>query len=422
MTSITMANMELAGPQPVASLKAQLRRAERLKKLRYGALIAPLALFLLFTFLWPIAGLLRKSVDNPEVRLALPRTAAQLAGWPGHSLPDDPVYAALADDLRQQRGGEALAATAKRLNMERTGFRSLLLNSARKLAQADAAAAPKATLIALDPRWGETDTWAAIARNTGAYTDHYLLKALDLKRDAAGQIAAAPPADAVFVDVFGRTLWMSLVVTAACLLLGFPVAYLLSQLSARASNLLMVCVLLPFWTSILVRLASWIVLLQDGGLVNQALLALGWIDRPLALVFNRFGVYVAMVHILLPFMILPLYSVMKGIPPAYLRAAVSLGCPPLRSFWRVYFPLTVPGLAAGAILVFILSVGYYITPALLGGPQDQLVSYFVAYYTNETVNWGMAAALSALLLAAIAVLYAAYNRLVGQSTFAANAR
>jgi putative spermidine/putrescine transport system permease protein len=129
-----------------------------------------------------------------------------------------------------------------------------------------------------------------------------------------------------------------------------------------------------------------------------------------------------MVHILLPFMILPLYSVMKGISPVYLRAAVSLGCPPFKSFWRIYFPMTVPGLAAGAILVFIMSIGYYITPALLGGPKEQMVSYFVAFYTNETVNWGMAAALSALLLIAISVLYAVYNRLVGNATFAAKSR
>jgi len=151
-------------------------------------------------------------------------------------------------------------------------------------------------------------------------------------------------------------------------------------------------------------------------------MSLGLVNAPLQLVFNRVGVYIAMVHILLPFMILPLYSVMKGISPVYLRAAVSLGCPPFKSFWKVYFPMTVPGLAAGGILVFILSIGYYITPALLGGPKDQMAAYFVAFYTNQTTNWGMAAALSALLLAAIVVLYAVYNRLVGNATFRATNR
>ena len=228
--------------------------------------------------------------------------------------------------------------------------------------------------------------------------------------------------ETVFVDIFFRTIWMSLVVTVCCVLLGFPLAYLLASLSKRTSNLLMIFVLLPFWTSILVRVAAWIVLLQQGGLINQGLMSLGIVEEPLQLVFNRIGVYVAMVHILLPFMILPLYSVMKGISPTYLRAAVSLGCPPFRSFWKIYFPMTIPGLAAGALLVFILSMGYYITPALLGSPQEQMVSYFVAFYTNETTNWGMAAALSAVLLGATLVLYVVYNRLVGSPAAGAKSR
>jgi len=172
----------------------------------------------------------------------------------------------------------------------------------------------------------------------------------------------------------------------------------------------MALVLVPFWTSILVRLAAWIVLLQSGGLVNGALQGLGVIDQPLALLFNRIGVVVAMVHILLPFMILPLYSVMKGVPPTYLRAAVSLGSAPLAAFFRVYVPQTYPGIGAGALLVFILSIGYYVTPALLGGADDQMLSYYVAQYANVNVNWGMAAALGALLLAATLALYAVYRR------------
>ena len=176
----------------------------------------------------------------------------------------------------------------------------------------------------------------------------------------------------------------------------------------------MILVLLPFWTSILVRVAAWIVLLQSGGLINSALIAMGVIDQPLQLVFNRTGVYVAMVHIMLPFMILPIFSVMKGISPSYVRAAVSLGCPPFRSFWKVYFPQAVPGVGAGCLLVFIICMGYYITPALLGSPKEQMVSYFVAFYTNQTINWGMAAALSAILFAATLLLYMVYSRLVGQ--------
>ena len=219
------------------------------------------------------------------------------------------------------------------------------------------------------------------------------------------------PDQRVFGRILVRTFEISMIVTAWCLLLGYPLAYWLSTLPARQANILMIVVLVPFWTSILVRVAAWIVLLQSAGLVNRALIATGVIDHPLALLFNRTGVIIAMTHILLPFMILPLYSVMKGIPPSYLRAAVSLGSTPLAAFFRVYVPQTYPGIGAGALLVFILSIGYYVTPALLGGADDQMLSYYIAQYTNVNVNWGMASALGALLLAATLVLYAFYRRI-----------
>ncbi|WP_290874405.1 ABC transporter permease [Aquabacterium sp.] len=422
MSSIAMDDaLPEAASGTALPLKVQLRRAERLKKLKYGALIAPLALFLVFTFLWPIATLLTKSVDNPEVHTALPHTASQLKAWSGQGLPDDAAFAALAQDLLAAKGSKELAEAAKRLNMEQPGVRSLFMGTARKL-PLEEGTSPKVGLIGLNPLWGETATWQLIARNAKPHTDYYLLASLDLKRDEAGQITRAGEDESVFLDIFLRTFGISLIVTLWCVALGFPVAYFLATQSTRTANLLMIFVLLPFWTSVLVRVASWIVILQEGGLVNQALMSLGLVNAPLQLVFNRVGVYIAMVHILLPFMILPLYSVMKGISPVYLRAAVSLGCPPFKSFWKVYFPMTVPGLAAGGILVFILSIGYYITPALLGGPKDQMAAYFVAFYTNQTTNWGMAAALSALLLAAIVVLYAVYNRLVGNATFRATNR
>lgn len=410
-----MAPLEPIGVQHIDSgipLKVQLRRAERMKKLKYGALIAPLALFLLLTFLWPIAALLTKSVANPEVRDVLPQTLRQLHDWDGLAAPHEGAYAALAADLTQAKGSKMLGEMAKRLNMEETGMRSLFMNAARKM-PLEPGVNPKEAFLGFDSHWGEPDPWRLIAHNANPRTDYFLLAALDLKRDAKQNIVGANEDNAIFVDVFARTFWMSFVVTLCCLVLGFPLAYLLASLPVRTSNLLMIFVLLPFWTSILVRVAAWIVLLQQGGLINQSLMSLGLIDEPLQLVFNRTGVYIAMVHILLPFMILPLYSVMKGISPSYMRAAISLGCPPFKSFWKVYFPQTVPGVAAGGLLVFILSMGYYITPALLGSPQEQMASYFVAFYTNETTNWGMAAALSALLLAATLILYVVYHRLVG---------
>jgi putative spermidine/putrescine transport system permease protein len=210
-----------------------------------------------------------------------------------------------------------------------------------------------------------------------------------------------------------RTFWIGLVVTVITLVLGYPLAYLLATLPTRASNLLMLLVLIPFYTSLLVRTTAWLVLLQREGLVNDALIALGLTNHRIQFVHNRFGVYVAMVHVLLPFMVLPIYSVMKGISPQYMRAALSLGAGPVLAFREVYLPQTFPGIAAGCLLVFILSLGYYITPALVGGPQDQMVSYYISYFTNQTINWGMSAALSAVLLLAVLILFVAYNRLVG---------
>ena len=393
-------------------LRTRLRRAERSRKLRYAALILPLAAFVLIVFVWPIASLLTRSVDNPEVHDSLPQTLALLQRWSGHDLPDDAVFISLANELNAAKGTPALSAIARRLNREHTGLRSLVMKSARKLPLADGADT-RAELLAMDELWGAQEPWRTIRRAGSPLTAFYLLSAVDLTTDASGDIVSLSADEAIYLDVLVRTLVMSLVVTALCLLLGFPLAYLMATLPVRQSNLMMILVLLPFWTSVLVRVAAWIVLLQNGGLVNQALMALGLTEAPVQLLFNGIGVYVAMTHILLPFVVLPLYSVMKGISPVYMRAAVSLGCPPWRSFWRVYFPQTLPGIGAGALLVFILSIGYYITPALLGGPQEQMISYFIAFYTNQTINWGMAAALSAVLLAATLVLYMFYSRYFG---------
>jgi putative spermidine/putrescine transport system permease protein len=274
----------------------------------------------------------------------------------------------------------------------------------------DDAPAVRERLVALDARWAELPWWQAIAKNASRWTPDYLLAAIDQRRDAAGAIEPMPPDQAVFVRILGRTFAISAAVTLACLVLAYPLAWWLSTLPARRANLLLIVVLVPFWTSILVRVAAWIVLLQREGLVNDALRALHLIGEPLVLLFNRTGVIVSMTHILLPFMVLPLYSVMKQIPPTYLRAAISLGSAPLAAFVRVVLPQTYAGVGAGALLVFILSLGYYVTPALLGGADDQMISYYIARYTNAEINWGMACALGSVLLAATLVLYAFHRR------------
>ncbi|AHE30459.1 ABC transporter permease [Burkholderia pseudomallei] len=401
---------------PTQSLRRELKAAEARRRTMALLLVAPLAIFLLLVFVVPIGALLTRAVQNPEIATALPRTVAALSNWDRKAAPADAAYAALAADLTQVADGEAMGALARRLNTEIPGYRSLVAKTARAMpltGDANAPLAPaqtRAKLIELDERWGDAAYWQAIAKNGGRYSPFYLLAALDHKQDGFGSIVPADPDQSIYLAVFGRTLLIGFAVTLFALALGYPLAYWISTLPERRANLAMILVLIPFWTSVLVRVAAWIVLLQSEGLVNRALIDTGLISQPLALLFNRVGVYISMTHILLPFMILPLYSVMKSIPPSYQRAAVSLGSHPFAAFWRVYVPQTYPGVGAGALLVFILAIGYYITPALLGGPNDQMVSYYVAYFTNVTINWGMACALGGLLLAATLVLYAIYGR------------
>ncbi|VBC24627.1 spermidine/putrescine ABC transporter permease [Burkholderia pseudomallei] len=401
---------------PTQSLRRELKAAEARRRTMALLLVAPLAIFLLLVFVVPIGALLTRAVQNPEIATALPRTVAALSNWDRKAAPADAAYAALAADLTQIADGEAMGALARRLNTEIPGYRSLVAKTARAMpltGDANAPLAPaqtRAKLIELDERWGDAAYWQAIAKNGGRYSPFYLLAALDHKQDGFGSIVPADPDQSIYLAVFGRTLLIGFAVTLFALALGYPLAYWISTLPERRANLAMILVLIPFWTSVLVRVAAWIVLLQSEGLVNRALIDTGLISQPLALLFNRVGVYISMTHILLPFMILPLYSVMKSIPPSYQRAAVSLGSHPFAAFWRVYVPQTYPGVGAGALLVFILAIGYYITPALFGGPNDQMVSYYVAYFTNVTINWGMACALGGLLLAATLVLYAIYGR------------
>ncbi len=399
-----------------ARLKRELRLAQAKKRTMALLLVAPLAIFLLLIFVVPIAALLTRAVQNPEVATALPHTVAALHGWDRKSTPPDAAYVALAQDLQAVQDGDAMGALARRLNVEIAGYRSLVAKTARAMPLADDDGKPltpaqtHAKIVELDDRWNDVTYWQAIAKNSGRYSPFYLLASLDHKQDAFGSIVPADPEQQIYLSVFGRTFVISVFVTLFALALGYPLAYWISTLSERRANLVMILVLIPFWTSILVRVAAWIVILQSEGLVNKALLGTGIISAPLALLFNRVGVYISMTHILLPFMVLPLYSVMKSIPPTYQRAAVSLGSHPFAAFWRVYVPQTYPGIGAGVLLVFILSIGYYITPALLGGPADQMVSYYVAYFTNVSINWGMACSLGALLLAATTVLYFVYVR------------
>lgn len=394
------------------SLIAQLQRANRRRKIRAAALTLPLLVFLLVVFLVPLAQLLVRAIENPEVADALPRTGQALANWDRVGLPTDDAFEALLQDFAAIEETASAGVLARRLNSEAPGARSLIMGTYRGL-PAELPTTPaqaRQTLVEMDPRWERSDFWQAIAKNSNRWTPDYLLKSVDLRRTAQDDIESVGKDEAAFRTILIRTFEISGTVTLLALLIAYPLAYWLSTLSSRQANMLLILVLLPFWTSVLVRIAAWIVLLQNNGLINRFLMHIGITDVPIPLLFNRLGVIIAMVHILLPFMILPIYSVMKSVPSNYMRAAISLGSPPLFAFARVYLPQTYPGVAAGCLLVFITSIGYYVTPALLGGAGDQMLSYYVARYTNVEVNWGMASALGGVLLTTTLILYALYRR------------
>jgi putative spermidine/putrescine transport system permease protein len=394
-------------------LKVSLKRAERRKKFVAFLLVAPLLLFIVVTFVLPILDMARRSIDNPHIVNIMPRTVAALENWDGQDLPPESVYAALVQDMIIAREERTSGRVATRLNYEISGMRSTINATARRAANLEPPY--KEALIDVNRRWGDSEVWKVIQRESKPYTLSYYLAAVDRTYDADGRIVQVADYQRIYVDLFLRTLWLSMLITVITLVLGFPVAYLLANLPLKYSNLLMILVLLPFWTSLLVRTTSWIVLLQSQGVINDFFVLLPGVtdaDR-MQLMHNQIGTVIAMSHILLPFMILPLYSVMKTIPPTYMRAARSLGANPLVAFWRVYVPQTVPGIGAGALLVFILSIGYYITPALVGGRSGQLIGNLIAFHIQSSLNWGLAAALGTLLLISIIVLFWLYNKIVG---------
>ena len=358
--------------------------------------VLPLIVFNLVFFAFPIGMILFFSVHSPEFVSAMPRTALALADWDGKSVPDEATYSALVHDLRKAFAERTLPEAAQRLNYELPGAQSMVMDTGRK---AGTLQPPyRESVVSADKRWGEFDIWRVAASASSRFTTYYLLSALDLKKHPDGSIHGAPESQRIYLATLGRTIWMSLVVTLLCLAIGYPLAYLIANSPGKWSNLYLLAVMIPFWMSLLVRTAAWVVLLQKKGLINDALVWLALIDQPIQLIFNRIGVYVTMTHILLPFMVLPLYSVMRSIPKEHLRAAASLGARPTIAYLSIYFPQTVPGIGAGALLVFVLSVGFYITPALVGGGSDQMLSYFIAQFAVQNANWGMASALALLLM------------------------
>jgi putative spermidine/putrescine transport system permease protein len=487
-------------------LKQSLNAALRREKMRALALIAPLLIFVLLTFIFPIGDMLFRSVENQIVSDTLPRTVVALKSWDaeGTEPPGEDVFAAFYTDLSLAEEYKLHTRLGSRLNYELSAVSSLFRSTGRALGRfgtdiyadqfeavdpalvdpaqwaawfADdavrdalpqttsayddwarmetevknrdpaarkpedyvfttlyrelaAGARPPAPLnvdvsgfesvsvrdefFKADDGWERNDVWRTIQAYSPKYTSGYFLNAFDLRKGPSG-IEARPANERIYNTLLFRTIMLSLAITSMCILLGYPIAWLLATLPLRSANVLMILVLLPFWTSLLVRTAAWKVLLQDQGVINNLLVWFGIVsdDNRLALINNATGTIIAMTHILLPFMILPLYSVMKTIPPAYVRAAKSLGATNWTSFWRVYFPQSVPGIGAGSILVFILAIGYYITPALVGGTKGVFISNRIAYHISTSLNWGLAAALGAILLVLVLGLYWVYDKMVG---------
>ena len=381
---------------------------------RAAGLTLPLVAFIGVTFLVPLATMLVRSVYDPVVADALPDTLAALRDWDGQSDPGEAAYAAAARELLRAREERTIGRVASRINRVRGGLRSVVVRSARRL-QEFSGGPWRAVLLEIDDGWGEPATWRAIRAAGDRLTARHYLNAVDLQRLPDGSIARQPPDRRIYLPLLWRTLVVSLGITGLCLLLGYPVAYLIAHAPARRAGLLLGLVLLPFWTSLLVRTTSWIVLLQTQGVVNDLLVALGLVadDGRIALIYNMTGTVVAMTHVLLPFMVLPVYSIMRAIPPQQMSAAASLGASFPRAFVRVYWPQTLSGVGAGSLLVFILAIGYYITPALVGGQSGQLISNFIAYHMQTSLNWGLAGALGGVLLACVAALYLVYDRVVG---------
>jgi putative spermidine/putrescine transport system permease protein len=402
-------------------LKQKLRQAERRERMRALMLVAPLFLFIVISFLLPIGVMLRNAIYDPDIKDNLPLTVAALSTWDGREVPGEETFAALAVDMKAASKAKTIGLVGKRLNYEISALKSKVTSTARKIDKVTEGPW-KDAFIAADPVWNDVATWAVIKRSSSSLTPFYLLSVLDLRTTADGGIEHMPAERSIYVQILVRTLGISLLVTLCTLILGYPVAFMLATLPQKHASILMIFVLLPFWTSLLVRTTAWTILLQDGGALSQLLSFTGisWLldtigltDGPPQLNKSRFATVLAMTHIQLPFTLLPIYSVMKTISPTYMRAAKSLGATPFHAFRTVYMPQTLPGVAAGCLLTFILSLGYFITPALVGGPADNMIAGFIDSTMNVENNWGKASALGFVLLTATLILYYVYNKLIG---------
>jgi len=394
-------------------LKVSLQKSERKNKIKAFLLVVPLLFFILFTFLIPIGDMLMRSVDDSYINTVFPKTFEEYRKWDRQGLPSEELYKTMFFEIKEGSGYSIGKATT-RMNYAKSGWKSLLKKSKRKFKKIEVGPY-KEQMIAIDKRWADMEYWKAIGVMVDPTTAGYFLNAVDLKYDVNKEIVQQKENRRIYNKTWLKTFKVSVLVMFFCLILGYPISYLLATLPLKYSNLLMICVLLPFWTSLLVRTVAWMVMLQQKGVFNNLLVMSNILadENRFQLMYNQTATIIVMTQILLPFMVLPLYSVMKTISPNYMRAALNLGASPLHAFYKVYMPNSVPGISAGCMLVFILAIGYYITPELVGGKDGQMIGNWIAYHLKTTLNWGLCAALGAILLGVLTVLYWVYNKLVG---------
>ena len=363
-------------------------------------LLVPVTIYILL-YVIPLGSVMKLSVDNGDLSTRLTNYGARIG-----QEDKDARAAALLMDMAAMSPREQ-GESARMLNQEQNGFRSLFLNTSRKAASLEPT---HQALVALDKKWDDEAYWNVLDRNAERYTWRHFQKATGLKIDHEGKLKSAD-GDDIYLQIMGRTLVISLQVTALTLLIGYPISYAVANGSRKLGHIVLMVVLLSFWTSILVRTTAWVVLLQTNGLLNTFLIWLGIITEPLQLIFNRFGTLVSMTHVLLPFAIIPMLNVMRTIPKSQRDASLSLGAGRIETFLRVYFPQSLRGVIVGGGTVFILALGFYVTPALTGGPGDQMLSFYIADFIKKSLNWGMAAALSMLLLGCVLLLLGVYGTL-----------
>jgi len=391
----------------VSRLAHSLNRPSRLTLLSY-ALCAPLLVFLGVFFLLPLLYVLHTGLYNPVIGSA----------WPGFiqalrddhdEVPGEAVYRELVREIQRQQEDEAYKLTLKPFSQQEPELWRLLQHTAESLPPENFASA-KAWFIGSNPAWAEPDTWKVIRRVAAPYTTHNVVNALDVTLTPEGNLRLKPAERRGYSLAIRDTLIMGFWVTLFALLLGYPLSYRLVTMPKASARIVLSLLLVLLWASVLVKTYAWIAIFDRNGIINGTLLGIGLIEEPLTMRPSRPIIIAAMTYVLLPLMILPIYQSMRKVSLDQLRAAVSLGAAPARAVFTAYLPATTPGIAAGCLLVFVLSIGYYTLPALAAGPAETTISMLLVEFAITIANNGMAATMASFVLLIAMALYLVYIR------------